>query len=993
MRSAIPRTVLLVVALLAVVLQKAPPVAAAGAGPAEGRRAFGLDKRVPWTTSRLTGAPEAPPPYRTERLFPGLRFQEPVVLTRAPGSGRLFVVELRGAVYAFPDDPGCDRPDLVADLAQIPGHRQTYGLAFHPRFADNRQVFLCYVLEARDPKGSRVSRFTVAGTDPPRVDLQSEQILLEWPSGGHNGGCLQFGPDGYLYISTGDGTSPNPPDALDTGQDLGDLLASILRIDVDRPDPGKPYGIPADNPFVQHEGARPEVWAYGLRNPWKMAFDPKTGDLWVGDVGWEMWEMIYRVERGGNYGWSVLEGRQPVRPGAKRGPTPIRPPTAEHDHSESRSITGGRVYTGGRLQELHGAYVYGDYVTGKLWGLRHDGHKVTWLRHLADSALQIIDFGEGRDGELYVLDYGGTIHRLVPNLSAKANTAFPRRLSETGLFASVKDQVPAPGVLAYAINAEPWADHATAERYFAVPGAPRLGVYEKQNVQIGHVKGAWIYPPDTVFAKTLALELEPGNPASRRRLETQVLHRDGDTWRAYNYLWSDEQTDAVLAGPDGSDRTFLIRDPAAPGGVRQQTWHFASRAECLVCHTTRAGSILGFNVAQLNRDHRYGPVRADQLGTLEHIGLFGSPLPEPRPRLPDPFDSQESLNDRARAYLHTNCAHCHRRGGGGTTPFELLYEPDLKKLALVGTRPSQGAFDIPDAENVAAGDPYRSVLYYRMAKLGRGRMPYTGSGVVDERGLELIHQWIVGLPAVTGRPAGAPSVAADQRAALKALASGSGSAAERTAAVGRLLASTSGALYLLRGLDTGRVPAAGRQEILAVAAAHPQAPVRDLFERFVPEEQRVRRLGSVIKPADILALDGDAGRGRHLFRGPGGQCQGCHRAQGEGSDLGPDLSRIGQKYDRARLLESILEPSKVIEPAYVTHLVETRAGVVHAGLLVRRTGTEVVLRDAQGKVVTIPARDVEAVVPQPKSLMPELLVRDLTAQEVADLLAFLSSLR
>ena len=161
-------------------------------------------------------------------------------------------------------------------------------------------------------------------------------------AGGHNGAHLQFGPDGCLYISTGDGGQSFPPDGRNTGQDISDLLAAILRIDVDHPDPGKLYSIPADNPFVSTAGARGEIWAYGLRNPWKICFDPADGSLWVGDVGWEMWEMIYRIERGGNYGWSIVEG-QPSRctPSGKRGPTPILPPTVEHDHTEARSITGG----------------------------------------------------------------------------------------------------------------------------------------------------------------------------------------------------------------------------------------------------------------------------------------------------------------------------------------------------------------------------------------------------------------------------------------------------------------------------------------------------------------------------------------------------------------------------------------------------------------------------------------------------------------------------
>jgi putative heme-binding domain-containing protein len=315
----------------------------------------------------------------------------------------------------------------------------------------------------------------------------------------------------------------------------------------------------------------------------------------------------------------------------------------------------------------------------------------------------------------------------------------------------------------------------------------------------------------------------------------------------------------------------------------------------------------------------------------------------------------------------------------------LLYQPPLEKLFLVGTKPSQGSFGIPGAENIAAGDPYRSVLYYRMAKLGRGRMPYSGSNLVDPKGLDLIHTWITKLPA-------APASMDDRHKLFMTLIASTTKESERKEILHRLLASPDAALYLLRSMDTHKIADSIRASILTESLAHPDGQVRDLFERFTPEEQRVKRLGSVIKPESILALRGDTTRGRRLFfQAQGVQCKSCHQIDKEGGDVGPDLSAIGKKYNRTQLLESLLEPSKLIDASYVTHLVETSRGMTYAGLLVKKTDAEVFLKDAQGKLVAVPMKDVESLSPSRVSMMPELLLRDLTAQEVADLLEYLGS--
>ena len=962
-----------------------------------------LERRAPWTTSRITGSPETPMPYVTRRVFPKLKFVNLVDLCNAPGTERLFVLEQGGAVYSFTPNAELEKADPLLDLRKrVPDFNAAYGMTFHPGFVTNRYFYVCYVLKDGLPEGSRVSRFKMTKLDPPEVDPASETVLITWLSGGHNGGALQFGLDGHLYISTGDGTGPNPPDILMTGQDNSDLLSSVLRIDVDHPDAGKPYRVPLDNPFVHTPGCRPEIWCYGFRNPWKMSIDKKTGALWVGDVGWELWELVYRVEKGGNYGWSIVEGRQPVHPTGKRGPTPILPPTVEHPHSEAASITGGIVYHGKRLKELAGAYVYGDWQTGKMWALWHNGPKVTRLEEIARTGIQIVVFAEDNASELYAADYAsGSIHQLEPNPERGAPAKFPQRLSETGLFASVKDHRLAPGVVGYSINAELWTDSATTERFIAFPGT--------NNIQV--TSNGWAWPKDTVLAKTFSLELERGKPASRHRLETQVLHLDG-AWRAYTYTWNDEQTDATLVDAAGAERAFEVIDRDAPGGRRKQTWRYYSRTECLRCHNSWDGYVLAFNREQLNKDHCYESANrtnrshakpgiiGNQLQALARVGVFSQPIGDKSsPRFPNPRDASADLNERARAWLHINCAHCHRNGAGGSVVSEMPYGMPLENAKLVGQTPSQGAFGMVGAHVITAGDPYRSVLYYRISTESGGHMPRLGSSFVDVEGAQVIHDWIKQLPlslaAKQKDDPAATKLAAENETALRQLASATSSGPAAPAElVDRLLASTSGALALLHEVSQHAFSEPLRTEIIEKAATHASVQVRDLFERFLPDEKRPKKLGATFNVAEILSLTGDAANGKKIFFQDGGaQCYTCHRADGEGRDFGPDLSHVATKFDRAQLLDNILNPSKLIDPAFVSYTVETKDEQSYSGLLVKQTDDEILLKDATAQEIHLAKTKVKTLQPQQLSAMPEGLLQTMTAPAVADLLEFLSTLR
>ncbi|MDP7014898.1 MAG: PQQ-dependent sugar dehydrogenase [Pirellulaceae bacterium] len=948
-----------------------------------------IARRVAWTTSRVKGSPEQPLPYTTERVFLKLKFNQCLDIAKAPGGDRFFVAEQGGKIFSFPNDPAVEKADLVADLAKdVDGLRAVYAITFHPDFQSNRYCYVCYLKAANLPDGSHVARFKVRDTNPPTIDPASRTELITWWSGGHNGCCLKFGPDGCLYISTGDGAPANPPDGKKAGQDITNLRSCILRIDVDHSDQGKNYRIPSDNPFVDHDGARGEIWAYGFRNPWRMSFDRKTGDLWVGDVGWELWEMLDRVERGGNYGWAVMEGRQLTNPEWPRGPSPILPPTIDHPHSESSSITDGLTYYGSRLKELHGVHIYGDYDTGKFWGFRWEDGRVLEHRELADTTLRIVGFGEDVNGEFYVLDHpAGTIHRFIPNPVKDESKDFPRKLSATGLFASVGKQTPSPGVIPYSINSEPWADYAVAERFVAVPG----------DGSITPTAAAYTFPMNSVLVKTLSLDMQHGKAESRRKVETQILHFDGAEWQPYTYRWNDEQTDAELLGASGDETTFEVVDASAAGGTRQQTWRFSGRAECQRCHNKWSGPPLGFNTAQLNKPHDYAGVVAAQLDSPALIRLLNKPVAaKDRPQLADPHDPSADVGSRARSYLHVNCGHCHRMHAGSAVLSYMHHDLTLEKMNMVGARPTQGTFGIHAAQVVSPGDPLRSVLFYRMSKLGGGRMPHIGSTEVDRQGVELMRDWIVQIPREGAKDQPADKVAAalrsQEQSLLKELLATD--PPRQATLIKEMLGSTTGALMLLREIDKKALPGSSSTLAVSTASAHQDIRIRDLFERFLPPEKRVKRLGSVVRPEQILALDGDQARGKAVFFATGGvQCKNCHKIQKEGKELGPDLTSIGKKYTAVQLLESILEPTKRIDPKFDTHLVETAEGRLLNGLLIKQTDDEIILKDAQNMEVRIPAEQVEQLVPQAKSLMPELLLRDMTAQQVADLLAYLSSLK
>jgi glucose/arabinose dehydrogenase len=334
-------------------------------------------------------------------------------LTYAPGDAkRLYVLDQGGTIYTFENDPNVEVAKVFLDIEDrvstwnSPGGNEQglLGLAMHPKFQDNGQFFVCYTRPKTHE--SVISRFKVSASDKLKADPNSEEVLMVVPQPyqNHNGGAIEFGNDGYLYIAFGDGGARNDPKA--NGQNRSQLLGSILRIDVDQKTDNTAYKVPADNPFVGVEGVRPEIYAYGFRNPWRIAFDRKTGKLWCADVGQDLWEEVNVVNKGGNYGWSVREGAYTFgnrTPGAESA-NAIDPIWA-YDHSVGKSITGGRVYRSDRLKELEGKYLYADYVSGGVWALTlEDGAKeAVRNEEVVAGGLPVLAFGQDAQGEVYVM--------------------------------------------------------------------------------------------------------------------------------------------------------------------------------------------------------------------------------------------------------------------------------------------------------------------------------------------------------------------------------------------------------------------------------------------------------------------------------------------------------------------------------------------------------------------------------------------------------------
>lgn len=741
-------------------------------------------ERVANTTLQM---PQTPPVfgYQFTNAFPGVTFLNPMGIVSAPGdTNRLFIMERAGRIAVITNLAAPNRTVYldISSKVQTTNDCALSGLAFHPGFATNGWFYVFYTgLDTTSGNPANrlhdiLARYTAGSATTNSVSSATEQKLIRQydRTGDHNAGDIHFGPDGYLYLTLGDEGAPYPLgyDYWTNSQYIDkNFFSAMVRIDVDqRPGnltpnshpaivPGT-YKIPADNPFVgassfngiavDPANVRTEFWAVGLRNPFRFSFDGLTGLLYAGDVGQTSYEEIDIITKGGNYGWIFREGAH-VTPTVTRpvpaGFTNYVDPVYEYQWgtgaTQGKSVTGGMVYRGNRISQLHGYYVFGDYINNKIWAFKYDGTNTSGFQTIA-TLNSIVGFGaDPGNGDLLAARIdNGIIYRLLYNTNAVAGTPLPPTLADTGAFANLVTLTPNPGIQPYDINVPFWSDLATKSRWFSVPDTNLTVTFSPTN--------NWLFPTGTVWIKHFDLELTNGVLSSARRLETRFIVKNADGVYGVTYRWGNSTSNATLVAEEGLDEQFVIRD-AGGGIVRTQTWHYPSRVECLTCHTPVGGFALGFNTPQLNRDYNYAGTITNQLQALSDAGYFSQSLSNPGSltALAGANDSSASLEFRVRSYLAANCVQCHQPGG---VPMQQANWDARITTPLTAANIVNGSVvqNFGDTNNrvVKLGSLSNSVMYYRVGNLGSYHMPPLATSVINTQAVNLLASWITLPPAV-----------------------------------------------------------------------------------------------------------------------------------------------------------------------------------------------------------------------------------------------------
>ncbi|HEY6170600.1 MAG TPA: PQQ-dependent sugar dehydrogenase [Verrucomicrobiae bacterium] len=785
-----------------ILLLTALPLLSAGFA---GAQPVGLSSRLANSTLAMPQQP-AVYGYQFVNAFGANTFTSPLCIRTPPGeTNRVFVLQRGGSIQVV-TNIGAPSPTKSQYMSLAPGLATTgeqglLGLEFHPNFQSNGYFFIYRAIMVTNPStlvvvtNERLSRFQASPPSAATANTNTEVILFEQldPANNHNGGDLHFGPDGYLYVSVGDGGNQN--DLFNNTQTIRKGFHSgILRLDVDVPQrpaslaPSPPssisgltnlgdYAVPPDNPWVTNvfiyetnrsatlsTNVRTEFWAVGLRNPWRFSFDPMTGWLWEGDVGGNLREEVNIITKGGDYGWAYREGFVAATqskntqtnawyntgtpaPWATNfaGIDPIFDYThGTPDTNTGLSVTGGIVYRGNNLSQLTGAYVFADYGVstqpGNVWSFRYNGTNVSQFQLLLQDP-GLVAFGtDPRNGDLLAADISeGIVKRLVYNTNVFTGTPLPPTLADTGAFSDLAALTPNAGIVPYAGNVPSWSDNALKSHWFSVPNT---------NLTIGwSATSNWSFPTGTVWIQHFELVTNHLTQA-KTRLETRLLVRHGGGAYGATYRWGGNPTNATLVSDGGTNDTFVITDPG--GLLRTQLWYYPSRNDCLACHMSAGGFAPGFNTPQLNCMQTYsgfpGATGAtdNQLHTLSAVGYFNPPASNLNTllALAHATNAATSLEWRVRSYLAVNCAQCHQQP---VSPARGLWEARITTptaLAGIINGPLLDDFGNTNARVIAPGSLANAMIYTRITSLTSNRMPPLGSSLLDTNDINLVAAWI-----------------------------------------------------------------------------------------------------------------------------------------------------------------------------------------------------------------------------------------------------------
>ncbi len=706
-----------------------------------------------------------------------LTFANPTGLAEAPGTGHVFVIEREGRIYAVPRDNPIEKK-LVLDISAITQGNQDLGLlgiAFHPACgqagsANARYMYVQYA-HADSPAPSpvpldyltesRLSRFEV---DPATLtsDPGSEQVLISqfdeqlW----HQGGGMYFdAEDGFLYLSVGD--EGDSECRLGNCQRIDkDLFSGVLRIDVDQrggdvshpivrqPESGVTgnYFIPNDNPFVGQAGALEEFFAIGLRSPHRMTHDAVDDITWIGDVGQSLHEELDVLRPGANFQWNFLEGSASHLLMSEMPLGIWTDPVLELERTESVSVIGGMVYRGSAFPELYGRYIFGDFFYGSIWALDYeyagDAARALGRERLLTNLLgktgTISSFGVDLSNEIYILVMGAmaSIQRLE---RVEVADVLPERLSRVGLFEDLAALRPLAELQPYDVQSPLWSDGAYKARWMGLPAGSVIRFAED---------GAWQFPEGTVFVKHFEMALDERTPTERRRLETRLLvAARGGRYYGITYKWNDAGTDAVPIF-ESEEETLDVTGP--DGVTRQQVYFYPGPSDCLLCHNSEAGYVLGVRTAQLNGARPGAAPASSQLIDWSARGLLDTSIDAARagtlPRLSALSDAERPVEERVRSYWDSNCSMCHGSVGSIRSTWDARYSTPLESQGILFGVLS-GEAELPAGSFVATpNDTEHSALWQRANTNDPAlRMPPLGRRRVDAEYLRLLEQWLASL--------------------------------------------------------------------------------------------------------------------------------------------------------------------------------------------------------------------------------------------------------